>query len=143
MSRGYDGKTSPLQASVSDRLKFHHRMNLPRGCPVPKAQRPARGSVERHLYKEHRGLPQNHAKFEHNVIADNNADYYGYVRDGRCSKPSIQRGYESGVVCPPSQPARVSSTPVVIGTSGRTTGCMAITTRVSFLRGRPASFVTR
>jgi hypothetical protein len=31
MNRGYDGKTSPLQASVSDRLNFHHRMNFPTG----------------------------------------------------------------------------------------------------------------
>jgi len=29
MSRGYDGKTFPLQASISDRLNLHHRMNLP------------------------------------------------------------------------------------------------------------------
>jgi hypothetical protein len=48
----------------------------------------------------HPGLPQNHAKFEHNVISDNNSDYYGYVRDGTCAKASAQRGYDRGVVCP-------------------------------------------
>src|SRR5206468_4188480 len=52
------------------------------------------------LFPEHPGLPQNHAKFERNVIADNNADYYAYVRDGTCNKPQIDRGYENGVVCP-------------------------------------------
>src|SRR5439155_292500 len=34
------------------------------------------------------------------TIADNNADYYAYVRDGTCNKPQIDRGYENGVVCP-------------------------------------------
>lgn len=48
----------------------------------------------------HPGLPQNHALFERNVIGNNNMDYYGYVRDGTCSKPYAERGYEDGVVCP-------------------------------------------
>ncbi|MFJ6050976.1 right-handed parallel beta-helix repeat-containing protein [Streptomyces sp. NPDC092307] len=48
----------------------------------------------------HPGLPQNHAKFERNLIHDNNQDYYGYVADGTCAKPPIERGYERGVVCP-------------------------------------------
>lgn len=52
------------------------------------------------LCSEHPGLPQNHALFERNVIANNNQDYYGYVRDGTCARPSGQRGYEDGVVCP-------------------------------------------
>jgi len=34
MSRGYDGKTSALQASVSDRLNFHHRMKSPTPRPL-------------------------------------------------------------------------------------------------------------
>jgi hypothetical protein len=51
-------------------------------------------------FPNHPGLPQNHALFERNVIGDNNADYYGYVRDGTCAKPYAQRGYEHGVVCP-------------------------------------------
>ncbi|MFB7465640.1 right-handed parallel beta-helix repeat-containing protein [Streptomyces sp. NPDC056224] len=48
----------------------------------------------------HPGLPQNHAKFERNLIHDNNQDYYGYVADGTCAKPPAERGYERGVVCP-------------------------------------------
>jgi hypothetical protein len=51
-------------------------------------------------FPNHPGLPQNHAKFERNVIGDNNQDYYRYVRDGTCAKPYAARGYESGVVCP-------------------------------------------
>jgi hypothetical protein len=46
------------------------------------------------------GLPQNHALFERDVIGNNDVDYYGSVRDGTCAKPSAQRGYEQGVVCP-------------------------------------------
>lgn len=48
----------------------------------------------------HPGLPQNHARFERNLIHDNNADYYPYVADGTCAKPPVERGYEQGVVCP-------------------------------------------
>jgi hypothetical protein len=48
----------------------------------------------------HPGLPQNHALFERNVIANNNKDYYDYVRDGTCAKDFPDRGYEDGVVCP-------------------------------------------
>lgn len=48
----------------------------------------------------HPGLPQNHARFERNLIHDNNADYYRYVADGTCAKPPVERGYEDGVVCP-------------------------------------------
>ncbi|HEY8452093.1 MAG: right-handed parallel beta-helix repeat-containing protein [Micromonosporaceae bacterium] len=48
----------------------------------------------------HPGMPQNHALFEHNVIGDNNQDYYRYVRDGTCLRPVEERGYEHGVVCP-------------------------------------------
>jgi hypothetical protein len=51
-------------------------------------------------FPDHPGQPQNHAKFERNDIHDNNTDYYRYVRDGTCTKPSSQRGYEHGVVCP-------------------------------------------
>ncbi|HEX6196878.1 MAG TPA: hypothetical protein VFZ37_13265 [Jiangellaceae bacterium] len=52
------------------------------------------------LFPDHPGLPQNHALFENNLIYDNNVDYYDYVRDGTCAKPSEQRGYQDGVVCP-------------------------------------------
>jgi len=51
-------------------------------------------------FPDHPGMPQNHAKFERNVIGDNNVDYYQYVRDGTCAKPYPERGYEQGVVCP-------------------------------------------
>jgi len=51
-------------------------------------------------FPNHPGLPQNHALFERNIIADNNVDYYGHVRDGTCKKPYAERGYETGVVCP-------------------------------------------
>jgi hypothetical protein len=51
-------------------------------------------------FPHHPGLPQNHALFERNVIGDNNQDYYGNVRNGTCKKPSAERGYEQGVVCP-------------------------------------------
>ncbi|MGW4372558.1 right-handed parallel beta-helix repeat-containing protein [Streptomyces albidoflavus] len=48
----------------------------------------------------HPGLPQNHARFENNRIHHNNADYYRYIKDGTCSRPPAERGYEQGVVCP-------------------------------------------
>ncbi|MFF0746272.1 right-handed parallel beta-helix repeat-containing protein [Streptomyces sp. NPDC004111] len=48
----------------------------------------------------HPGLPQNHARFERNLIHDNNENYYPYVADGTCAKPPAERGYERGVVCP-------------------------------------------
>ncbi len=51
-------------------------------------------------FPDHPGLPQNHAKFERNLIHDNNQDYYRYVRDGTCAKATAARGYEQGVVCP-------------------------------------------
>jgi len=51
-------------------------------------------------FPNHPGLPQNHAKFERNVIRDNNKDYYAHVRDGTCALPTPERGYEQGVVCP-------------------------------------------
>ncbi|TLQ42207.1 right-handed parallel beta-helix repeat-containing protein [Streptomyces marianii] len=52
------------------------------------------------VFPGHPGLPQNHARFERNLIHDNNQDYYRYVRDGTCAKPPAERGYEQGVVCP-------------------------------------------
>lgn len=51
-------------------------------------------------FPDHPGMPQNHAKFERNVIANNNTDYYKYILDGTCKKPFKDRGYEDGVVCP-------------------------------------------
>jgi hypothetical protein len=51
-------------------------------------------------FPDHPGMPQNHAKFERNIIANNNVSYYQYIADGTCRKPLAQRGYETGVVCP-------------------------------------------
>jgi len=51
-------------------------------------------------FPDHPGMPQNHSKFEHNIIANNNTDYYKYIVDGTCKKPFAERGYEQGVVCP-------------------------------------------
>ncbi|MFD4319332.1 right-handed parallel beta-helix repeat-containing protein [Streptomyces sp. NPDC058548] len=48
----------------------------------------------------HPGLPQNHARFERNLIHDNNQNYYPYVAGGTCARPPVDRGYEQGVVCP-------------------------------------------
>ncbi|MDB1089089.1 right-handed parallel beta-helix repeat-containing protein [Streptomyces sp. ACA25] len=52
------------------------------------------------VFPGHPGLPQNHALFENNLIHTNNQNYYGHVRDGTCSLPVAERGYEDGVVCP-------------------------------------------
>jgi hypothetical protein len=46
------------------------------------------------------GQPQNHARLENNAIGANNQDYDRYAHDGTCAKPTAQRGYEQGVVCP-------------------------------------------
>jgi hypothetical protein len=51
-------------------------------------------------FPNHPGMPQNHSKFERNIIADNNNDYYRYAKDGTCHLPYEQRRYENGVVCP-------------------------------------------
>ncbi|MEN3585069.1 right-handed parallel beta-helix repeat-containing protein [Streptomyces sp. ZYX-F-203] len=52
------------------------------------------------VFPGHPGLPQNHARFERNLIHDNNEDYYHHIADGTCAKPPAERGYEQGVVCP-------------------------------------------
>jgi hypothetical protein len=60
----------------------------------------ATGVATDSAFPDHPGMPQNHARFERNVIGDNNEDYYRFVRDGTCAKPYAERGYEQGVVCP-------------------------------------------
>jgi hypothetical protein len=60
----------------------------------------AAGVATDSAFPDHPGMPQNHARFERNIIGDNNQDYYRYVRDGTCLKPYQHRGYEQGVVCP-------------------------------------------
>lgn len=52
------------------------------------------------VFPGHPGLPQNHARFERNLIHSNNQNYYRHVVDGTCAKPPAERGYERGVVCP-------------------------------------------
>jgi hypothetical protein len=66
------------------------------------------GAAMDSFFPNHPGLPQNSAVFKHNKIHSNNKDYYKYYRDGTCDRPSMQRGYRQGVVCP--------SVPVPIGT---------------------------
>jgi Right handed beta helix region len=60
----------------------------------------ATGVATDSAFPDHPGMPQNHALFQRNVIADNNQDYYRFVRDGTCARPYAERGYENGVVCP-------------------------------------------
>jgi hypothetical protein len=60
----------------------------------------AAGVATDSAFPDHPGMPQNHARFERNVIGENNQDYYRFVRDGTCLRPYRQRGYEQGVVCP-------------------------------------------
>lgn len=52
------------------------------------------------LFPNHPGMPQGHSRFTDNRIYSNNQDFYRFYRDGTCSKPSAERGYEQGVVCP-------------------------------------------
>lgn len=58
------------------------------------------GAATDSLFPNHPGLPQNSARFERNRIWSNNADYFRYRRDGACDRPSAERGYEEGFVCP-------------------------------------------
>lgn len=51
-------------------------------------------------FPNHPGLPQNSSTFVNNRIWGNNQDYYRFYRDGTCARPSAERGYENGVVCP-------------------------------------------
>lgn len=60
----------------------------------------ATGVVVDSFAADHPGSPQDSARFVDNHIFSNNSDYYRYVRDGTCSKPMRERGYEEGVVCP-------------------------------------------
>jgi hypothetical protein len=60
----------------------------------------ATGMATDSLFPNHPGLPQNSARFERNRVWSNNADYFRYRRDGTCKRPSAERGYERGVVCP-------------------------------------------
>jgi hypothetical protein len=53
------------------------------------------------LFPDHPGLPQDHARWNDNLIYSNNENYYErYVDTGVCAKPIEERGYMKGVVCP-------------------------------------------
>ena len=53
------------------------------------------------LFPGHPGLPQDHARWDHNVIRSNNENFYTrYVDTGVCDKPMKDRGYIDGTVCP-------------------------------------------
>lgn len=52
------------------------------------------------VFPNHPGMPQGFSRFVGNRIYSNNQDFYRYYRDGTCSKPSAQRNYQDGVVCP-------------------------------------------
>ncbi len=61
----------------------------------------ATGIATDSLFPGHPGLPQDHARWDHNRIWSNNSNYYTrYVDTGVCSKPIEQRGYMNGTVCP-------------------------------------------
>jgi Right handed beta helix region len=53
------------------------------------------------LFPGHPGLPQDHARWNDNLIYSNNENYYErYVDTGVCAKPIEERGYMKGTVCP-------------------------------------------
>jgi hypothetical protein len=53
------------------------------------------------LFPGHPGLPQDHARWDHNQIHSNNQNYYArYVDTGICDRPMKDRGYLHGTVCP-------------------------------------------
>lgn len=58
------------------------------------------GIVTDSFAADHPGAPQDSGRFVNNHIFSNNMDYYENVRDGTCSKPMRERGYERGTVCP-------------------------------------------
>ena len=49
------------------------------------------------LFPGHPGLPQDHARWDHNKVHSNNSNYYTkYVDTGVCDKPMAERGYITG-----------------------------------------------
>jgi hypothetical protein len=61
----------------------------------------ATGIATDSLFPGHPGLPQDHARWDHNKIFSNNSNYYAeYVDKGVCDKPMKDRGYMQGTVCP-------------------------------------------
>ena len=61
----------------------------------------ATGIATDSLFPGHPGLPQDHARWDHNRIHGNNENWYTkYVDTGVCAKPMKERGYIHGTVCP-------------------------------------------
>ncbi|GCD88346.1 right-handed parallel beta-helix repeat-containing protein [Nocardioides sp. LS1] len=61
----------------------------------------ATGIATDSLFPGHPGLPQDHARWNHNDIHSNNMNWYTrFVDTGICDKPMPQRGYIDGTVCP-------------------------------------------
>jgi hypothetical protein len=61
----------------------------------------ATGIATDSLFPGHPGLPQDHARWNDNLIYSNNENYYErYVDTGVCAKPMKERGYMKGTVCP-------------------------------------------
>jgi len=61
----------------------------------------ATGIATDSLFPGHPGLPQDHARWNDNLIYSNNENYYErYVDTGVCAKPMEERGYLKGTVCP-------------------------------------------
>ncbi|MGZ8742913.1 MAG: right-handed parallel beta-helix repeat-containing protein [Nocardioides sp.] len=61
----------------------------------------ATGIATDSLFPGHPGLPQDHARWNHNKVYSNNENYYTrYVDTGVCAKPMKERGYIDGTVCP-------------------------------------------
>ncbi len=61
----------------------------------------ATGIATDSLFPGHPGLPQDHARWDHNRIYSNNENWYErFVDTGVCAKPMEERGYMKGTVCP-------------------------------------------
>ncbi len=61
----------------------------------------ATGIATDSLFPGHPGLPQDHARWDHNRIYRNNSNWYTkYVDTGVCDRPMKRRGYLQGTVCP-------------------------------------------
>ncbi len=61
----------------------------------------ATGIATDSLFPGHPGLPQDHARWNHNEIFSNNNNWYTrFVDTGVCARPMKDRGYINGTVCP-------------------------------------------
>ncbi|KAA1427583.1 right-handed parallel beta-helix repeat-containing protein [Nocardioides antri] len=75
------------------------------------------GFVVESILAGHPGMPQDHGWFSHNLIYNNNVNYYGNVDgdDAPCQQERpADRGHERGVVCP--------AFPLPVGTGGMMVG---------------------